>query len=74
MEKTRNVHARASSSPPPSAMEDIAAIEGMGSEERVLRVWRRWVRKLRVLRGWLRGWFGGLMGGWMGGWVGCCFL
>lgn len=37
-EKTRRVDARASSRPPPRAMEDIAAIEGMGREERALKV------------------------------------
>lgn len=37
-EKTRKVEARASSRPPPSAMEDIAEMEGMGREERFLKV------------------------------------
>ena len=38
VEKMRKVDARASSRPPPRAMEDIAAMEGMGREERLLRV------------------------------------
>lgn len=50
-EKTRNVDARASSRPPPRAMEDMAAMEGMGREERLLRVWRRVWRNWRVLDG-----------------------
>lgn len=37
-EKMRRVEAKASSRPPPRAVEDIAEIEGMGREERVLKV------------------------------------
>lgn len=51
LEKTRKVDARANSRPPPRAIDDIAAMEGMGREERLLRVWRREVRKFRVLMG-----------------------
>lgn len=48
-ENTRKVEARASSRPPPSAIEDIAQIEGMGREERLLKVWRKEVRKSVML-------------------------
>jgi hypothetical protein len=37
-EKMRRVEAKASSRPPPRAVEDIAEIEGMGREERILKV------------------------------------
>lgn len=49
----RKVVDRASSSPPPSAREDIPAMVGMGSVERVVRRLRRVVRKWVVL--WRRG-------------------
>ncbi len=38
VEKTRRVEAKASSRPPPRAVEDIAEIEGMWRFERILKV------------------------------------
>lgn len=54
-ERRRNVQERASSRPPPWAWECMAAMEGMGRVERVVRVARRAVRKERVLEGEGRG-------------------
>ena len=47
--KTRRVVERASSRPPPRAMEETAEMVGMGRVERVVRVWRREERKEFVL-------------------------
>jgi hypothetical protein len=49
--KTRSDAHRASSRPPPKASEETAAMEGMGSVERRVKVARRCVRKARVLLG-----------------------
>lgn len=53
--KMRKVVARASSRPPPRAMEETALMVGIGRWERVERVWRRVVRKWFVLEGELVG-------------------
>ena len=46
---TRKVVDRASSRPPPRALEEIAAMLGIGSVSRAVRVLRRLERKVRVL-------------------------
>lgn len=47
--RTRKWVQRASSSPPPRAVEDMALIVGMGRAERALKVLRRLKRKADVL-------------------------
>lgn len=49
--KMRKVVARASSSPPPRAREEMALMVGMGRVDRVVRVERRVERKWLVLEG-----------------------
>jgi hypothetical protein len=46
---TRIVVQRASSSPPPSASDEMAAIVGIGKVDRFVKVFRRPVRKAFVL-------------------------
>jgi hypothetical protein len=48
-ERTRRWVVRASSRPPPRAMEEIAEMEGMGRAEREVNVSRRLERKSAVL-------------------------
>ncbi len=48
-ENTRKCVARASSSPPPRAIDEMAEIVGMGRAERDVRVSRRLDRKAAVL-------------------------
>lgn len=47
---TRIVVHRASSRPPPRAVEEIAEMVGMGRRDRALKVERRFERKASVLR------------------------
>ncbi len=49
-ERTRKCVARASSSPPPRAMEGMAEIVGIGRVEREVKVARRVVRNAAVLQ------------------------
>lgn len=47
--RTRRCVQRASSRPPPSAVEEMAEIVGIGSVESAVKVLRRWERKSAVL-------------------------
>lgn len=50
-DRTRRWVVKASSRPPPRAMEEIAEMEGMGRAEREVKVSRRLERKSAVLVG-----------------------
>lgn len=48
--KTRRLVDRASSRPPPKAIDDMAEIVGIGRAARLVNVWRSWARNASVLQ------------------------